>query len=284
MKARRIFQGDRREDLFADPTVRKPTRPRHPSDKAVECPTCNKHFSGNYSLARHQRNVHQSEVKERRVSSKKAAVICSSSAVAIPRHRPPSTTTAKAVAKEWKALVATPQVQKDRCQHDPVSETEAAVNELLRVEPGLTWSPAPVPKESSGAEVSNDNEYYVSVTDEENDVEPDDGEPPPPPTQSTVPVNVPASLAWNLVALDPRTPSRMEAIDKALQLSGSIVVAAASAFPNSSPSAIATRLAKKWDNPDAAVYVLRRRIADIHEKERQDKARQLGNLIDPADV
>ena len=118
------------------------------------------------------------------------------------------------MAKEWKALVATPQVRKDRCQHDQVSETEAAVNELLRVEHGLTWSPAPVPKVSSDAEVSSDNEYYVSVMDEENDVEPDDDEPPPPPTQSIAPVNIPASLAWNLVALDPRTPSRWEPLTR----------------------------------------------------------------------
>ena len=86
------------------------------------------------------------------------------------------------------------------------------------------------------------------------------------------------------MALDPRTPSRMQAIEKALQIPGSIIVAAASAFPELSPSAIATRLAKKWDIPDTAAYVLRRRVADIREKERQDKARELGSLIDPADM
>ena len=63
--------------------------------------------------------------------------------------------------------------------------------------------------------------------------------------QSTVPVNVPSSPTWNLVALDSRAPSRMQAIEKALKLPRSIV--------------------------DTAAYVLQRRVADIREKERQNK-------------
>ena len=43
-------------------------------------------------------------------------------------------------------------------------------------------------------------------------------------------------------------------------------------------------MAKEWDIDNTAVYVLRRRVADIREKERQDKARELGKLIDPADM
>jgi len=122
---------------------------------------------------------------------------------------------------------------------------------------------------------SND-EYYVSLSDE-NDVEPDGD-------NATVPVHVPTSSAWSIVALDPRAPTRIHAFDRALQLPGSIVVAAASAFPHSSPADIAARLAKEWDIDDTAVYVLRRRVADVREKERQDKARELGKLIDPADM
>ena len=86
------------------------------------------------------------------------------------------------------------------------------------------------------------------------------------------------------MALDPRAPTHIQAVDRALQLPGSIVVAAASAFPQSSPADIAARMAKEWDIDDTAVYVLRRRVADIREKERQNKARELGKLIDPADM
>jgi len=86
------------------------------------------------------------------------------------------------------------------------------------------------------------------------------------------------------VALDPRAPTRIQAVDQALPLPGIIVVAAASAFPHSSPADIAARLAKERDIDDTAVYVLRRRVADNREKERQDKARELGKLIDPADM
>jgi len=64
--------------------------------------------------------------------------------------------------------------------------------------------------ESSDAKATSDNEYYVSVTEEENDAEPDDDETPPPHTQSTVQVNVPVSSTWNAVALDPRAPSGMQ--------------------------------------------------------------------------
>jgi len=95
------------------------------------------------------------------------------------------------------------------------------------------------------------DEYYVSLMDQ-NDVEPDGD-------NATVPVHVPTSSAWSLVALNPRAPTRIQAVDRALQLPGSIVVAAASAFPHSSPADIAARLAKEWDIDDTAVYVLRRR-------------------------
>ena len=114
-------------------------------------------------------------------------------------------------------------------------------------------------KKSSYREIefrrNSNDEYYVSLSDE-NDVEPDCD-------NATVPVHVPTSSAWSLVALNPRAPTRIQAVDRALQLSGSIVVAAASAFPHSSPADIAARLAKEWDIDDTAVYVLRRRVADI---------------------